>query len=244
MTDSPSPAGAEKGLFGRAIGVIFSPGETFRHVVRDPRAVGVLFLASVVIALATGLPQFTERGRMAALDTQVQAIERFTGQTVTPEMYAQLERQSYYGAYSAIAGTFIMLPVMTLVIAGVLWVAFNALLGGTATFKAVLAVVAHTQVITALGAVAAVPIQYFQGIQSMAGPFNLGALAPMLDPNGFLAMYLGGISVFTLWQVAVAAIGLSVLYGRRAGRVAIGLFAAYLVLAAVIAAVASSFMGR
>ena len=62
MTDSPAPAGAEKGLFGRAIGVIFSPGETFRHVVRNPRAVGVLFLASVVIALATGLPQFTERG--------------------------------------------------------------------------------------------------------------------------------------------------------------------------------------
>ena len=244
MSDSPAPAGAEKGLFSRAIGVIVSPGDTFRHVVRNPRAVGVLFLAAVVIALATGLPQFTERGRMAALDAQVQAIERFTGSAVTPEMYAQLERQAHYGAYSALAGTFIMLPVITLVIAGILWVTFNAILGGTATFKAVVAVVAHTQVIGALGAVAAVPIQYVQGIQSMAGPFNLGALAPMLDPRSFLAMYLGGISVFTLWQVAVTAIGLSVLYARPAGRVATGLIIAYLVLAAVITAVVSSFMGR
>jgi hypothetical protein len=244
MTDSPAPAGLDKGLFSRAIGVIFSPEDTFRSVARNPRAAGVLFLAAVVIALATGLPQFTERGRMAALDAQVQAIERFTGNAVTPEMYAQLERQAHYGAYSAIVGTFIMLPVMTLAIAGVLWVVFNAIMGGTATFKAVVAVVAHTQIIGALGAVAAVPVQYAQGIQSMAGPFNLGALLPMLDPGGFPAMFLGGISIFTLWQLAVAAIGLGVLYARPAGRVAAGLVIAYLVLAAVITAVVSSFMGR
>jgi hypothetical protein len=242
MTDSPASASAEKGLFSRAIGVIFSPGDTFRDVVRHPRPTGVLFIACLLIALSTGVPQLSERGRTAALDAQVQAIERFTGQPVTPEMYAQLEGQAHYGAYTAFGGTFIMLPVVTVVIAGVLWVVFNAVLGGTGTFKAVLAVVAHSQMIPAIGAVAAVPIQYAQGIQSMAGPFNLGALAPMLDPSGFLAMYLGGISVFTLWQIVVTAIGLSVLYGRRTGGVAVGLLVAYLVLAAVIAAVVSSFM--
>jgi hypothetical protein len=244
MTETTAPAGPEQGLFSRAIGVVFSPGETFQHVVRRPRPVGVMFLACLIVGLATGLPQLTERGRIAVLDAQVQQIERFTGQPVTPEMYAQLERQAGVGAYMAMVFTFIMLPFMTLVIAAVLWVVFNAILGGTGTFKAVLAVIAHTQIIAALGAVAALPIQYVQGIQSMAGPFNLGALLPMLDPGSFLAMFLGGISVFALWQIAVAAIGLGVLYNRRASRIATGLIVAYLLLAAAVAAVFSSVMGR
>jgi hypothetical protein len=76
----------------------------------------------------------------------------------------------------------------------------------------------------------------------MAGPFNLGALAPMLDPGSFPAMFLGGISVFTIWQVIVAAIGLGVLYRRPAGRVTAGLLGAYFLLAAVITGVMASFM--
>ena len=92
-----------------------------------------------------------------------------------------------------------MMPVMSLLITGVLWVVFNAILGGTAGFKSVLTVVTHSQVIGALGAVAAAPIQYLQGIQNMAGPFNFGVLVPMLDPGSFLALFLGGVSVFVLW---------------------------------------------
>ena len=243
MPESAATAPSGKGVLSRAIGIIVSPGATYREVLRNPSPVGILLLCCVVIAIATGLPQFTERGRQTALDSQVQAIERFTGKPVTPEMYEQMEGRAHYGAYGAFIGVFIMMPVMSLLITGVLWVVFNAILGGTAGFKSVLTVVTHSQVIGALGAVAAAPIQYLQGIQNMAGPFNFGVLVPMLDPGSFLALFLGGVSVFVLWQLAVCAIGLAVLYSRNAGRVTAGLTAVYLVIAAVITAVISSFMG-
>jgi hypothetical protein len=135
------------------------------------------------------------------------------------------------------------MPVISMIIAGVMWAIFNAILGGTASFKSVLTVVTHSQVIGALGAAASAPIQYLQGIQNMAGPFNFGVLVPMLDQNSFLAMFLGSISVFVLWQLAVCAIGLAVLYSRNTGRVTAGLIATYLVLAGVITGIVSSFMG-
>ena len=243
MPESVATAPSGKGVLSRAVGIIVSPGATYKDALRDPRPVGILLLCCLVIAMATGLPQFTERGQQTALDSQVQTIERFTGQPVTPEMYAQMEQRAVYGAYGAFAGVFIIMPVMSLLIAGVLWVVFNAILGGTGSFKSVLTVVTHSQVIGALGAVASAPIQYFQGIQNMAGPFNFGVLVPMLDPGGFLAMFLGGISVFVLWQLSVCAIGLAVLYSRSAGRVTAGLITVYLVLAAVITGVISSLMG-
>ena len=243
MSDSVATAPSGKGVFSRAIGIIVSPGATYKEALRNPRPVGILLLCCLLIAMATGLPQFTERGQQAALDSQVQAIERFTGQPVTAEMYAQMERQAVYGAYGAFAGVFIMMPVMSLIIAGVLWVVFNAILGGTAAFKSVLTVVTHSQVIGALGAVVSAPIQWLQGTQTMAGPFNFGVLLPMLDPGSFLAMFLGGIGVFVLWQLAVCAIGLAVLYSRRVGRVTAGLITAYLAIAAAITGVFSSFMG-
>jgi hypothetical protein len=77
----------------------------------------------------------------------------------------------------------------------------------------------------------------------MAGPFNFGALLPMLDPGSFLAMFLGSISVFVLWQLSVCAIGLSVLYRRSAGGVTTGLILVYLAIAAAVTAVVSSFIG-
>ena len=243
MPDSVATAPSGKGVLGRAIGIIVSPGATYKEVLLNPRPVGILLLCCLVIAMAAGLPQFTERGQQAALDMNVQNIERFTGRPVTAEMYTQMERQAAYGGYFAFVGVFVMMPVMSLIFTGVLWVVFNAILGGTATFKSVLTVITHSQVIGALGAVAAAPIQYLQGTQNMAGPFNFGVLLPMLDPGSFLALFLGGISVFVLWQLAVCAIGLAVLYSRSAGRVTAGLTASYLVIAAVVTGVISSFMG-
>lgn len=243
MPDSVATAPSGKGVFSRAIGIIFSPGATYREALQVPRPAGILLLCCLVIALATGLPQFTEHGRQAMLDSQVQGIERFTGQTVTPEMYAQMERQAMYGGYITFGWVFVMMPVASLIVTALLWVVFNALMGGTATFKSVLTVVTHSQVIGALGAVVAAPIQYLQGIQNIAGPFNLGALLPMLEPGSFFANFLGAVSVFVLWQLTVCGIGLAVLYKRTVGGVTLGLMAVYLVLMAVIAGLISSFTG-
>lgn len=227
MTDESTAAPPLPGLLSRAIGIITSPTETFRKVVQTPHAVGILFFVAVILAVSVGAPQFTETGRQAALDAQVQQIERFTHQPVTDAQLEGMQRTGRYTPYVTMASIFIILPITALIFSGLYWVVFNAIMGGTATYKQVLAVNTHAMVISALGALIGAPIQYIKGTASQSGPFNLGALVPMLDERGFIATFLGSISVFSIWGIIVTSIGLGVLYRRKSGGIAIGLFAVY-----------------
>jgi Yip1 domain len=244
MTQLETAAISDQGVWARAIGIIVSPGATFERVVRWPRPATILLLSCAVMALATGLPQFTERGRQASVDMQAQQVERMFGTPLTPEQYTQLEQRARFGPYIAFVGVFVAVPVLCLVFAGLYWVVFNTVLGGTASYKQVLAVITHSQVIAALGAVVSAPIQYIQGTQTAAGPFNLGALAPMLEPGSLVASFLGAISFFTLWSLIVTAIGLAALYRRRSGTIAGVLVGVYLAAVAVFTIGLSSLRGR
>jgi hypothetical protein len=228
------------GLFARAIGVIVSPTATFGSIVAHPRSAAIVFLASLIFGLASGLPQMTEQGRQAAVDMQVQQIERWTGQRVTDEQYSRMLEGSRFAAYFSIGSMLIFLPVVAMIFAAIYWAVFNALLGGTASFKQVLAVVSHSMVIGAVGQAAGAPIQYARGTITPGGPFNLGALLPMLEPSSFLAQFLGLTNVFTLWSVVVTAIGLGVLYRRRPTGIAVAL----LVVTGLFIGAGAYFMSR
>jgi len=62
----------------------------------------------------------------------------------------------------------------------------------------------------------------------MGGPFNLGALAPMLEEGSRLLRFLTNVSVFSIWGVFVNAIGLAVLYKRKTTGIFIALLVVYL----------------
>ncbi len=230
LTAAPMP-----NLISRAIGVITSPGATFAHVARAPKVAGMLFLVSLILGLAQGLPQLTERGRAAALDMQIEQMERF-GVQVTPEMTQQMEQRSRsnLGAYTSIVVMFVGIPFGAVIITVLLWVAFNTIMGGTASFKHVMAVVAHSQAVTALGALIAAPIMYARGVMSTSIA-NLGALLPMLDETSFLSKFLGGIDLFVIWWVVVLAIGLAALYRKKTSSIATGLFIVYGLILIVVA---------
>jgi hypothetical protein len=223
------------GLLSRAIGIITSPGATFVHVVRTPKVAGMLFLTSLLIGLAQGVPQFTERGRAAALEMQVQQMENW-GATVSDEMYQQLEQRSRTNtaAYLSIFGVFVAMPFGAVLITALFWAVFNTVMGGTATFKQVMSVVVHSQMISALGAIVAAPIMYARGVMSTSIA-NLGALLPMLEENSFLAKVLGMLDLFFIWWLVVLAIGMATLYKRKTSSVATGLFVFFGICVLVIA---------
>jgi hypothetical protein len=131
---------------------------------------------------------------------------------------------------------------MALIFAAIYWAAFNTVLGGMASFKQVLAVITHSQVIGALGMVAALPIALTTGKMTPTGPFNLGALAPGLEAGTTLAAFLGSISVFSLWGLVVTAIGLGVLYRRNSTNIAITIIAIFLLIMFGVASVWGKFM--
>ena len=228
--EAPTPAQPEMGLFARAWGVITAPGATMARVVASPRPVGILFLCALVIGMAAATPMFSAAGQQAALDSQVQARDAM-GRPMSDQEYATMQRITPYFAYITIGQMFIFLPIFSLIIAGLLWVVFNTILGGTASFKQVLAIVTHSSVIGTLGAVLGAPIQVLQNKVTAGGPFNLGALLPMLDQSSIPARFLGFTSVFQIWGFIVIGIGLAVLYRRKSANIIIGLILAYSLIA-------------
>jgi hypothetical protein len=244
MTDSAPVETRPLSLLQRIIGIITAPRATYENVVASPRPFGVLFVCALIIGITATAPQFTEPARQATLDMQIKSMERF-GVTATPEVIEKMEAQSrnpVSRAMGAIA-PLIMFPILALILSGLFWVFFNAILGGQASFKQVLAVTAHSYVITALATTLSLPILLYKFSMSMGGPFNLGALVPMLDETSTLARFLSGISVFSIWGWIVVAIGLGVLYKRSGRAIATTLVILSLVFTLAMTSVFGSIFG-
>lgn len=244
MTE-PTATAQPSSLLSRIIGVITSPKATFEKIVAVPRPVGVLAVVAFLVAASQQAPQFTEAGRHFALDQQVKFAEKIFGKTTTPEEYAKMDETAQKPVVRLVgfAAAFLFMPIFPLFLAAIYWAVFNTIMGGTATFKQVLAIVTHSAIITALGMALAVPIQLAKSAFSLTGPFTLGALAPnMAEPGTTLAGFLNGIDIFRIWGICVTAIGLAVLYRRKSTNIAIALMVIYFLFVLLMATIAPSIM--
>lgn len=225
---------ADPGLMSRFVGVVVSPRETFEAVAAHPRWLGMLLLIlGIVLVCIVGFLS-TEVGQQAAFDQQVSRMEAF-GTPMTDEQYQRMERMLPYFAYFAVANILILAPIVTLVVAGILFAVFNASLGGEATFKQVFAVVVHAGAINAVQQLFVLPLNYAR--ESMSSPTNLAVFFPILEESSFAARLLGMIDLFIVWWALVLAIGLGVLYRRKTRPIAVSLFATYGVIAVIIATI-------
>jgi hypothetical protein len=241
MTDpAPSPQPLP-GLLARVVGVVMSPKATFERLVHAPRILGMLALVSITAGIGSSAFTFTAAGQQAFVDMSAQQIERFTGQPPNDAQTAAIEKQAPFQAYITLVGSLVVIPIITAIEAGILFLIFNVVLGGTATYRQVYAVAIHAAVISILALLVAVPIQFARGVISMTGPANLGVLFPMLAENTVLSSFLGLIDFFRVWWVITIAIGLGVLYKRPTRGIALTLFGLYLV---IVAGVALIFHGR
>jgi hypothetical protein len=237
---SPAPAVAAS-LPARVIGVLTSPRAAYAGVAAHPRWFGMLVL---VLAISIGCVSAflsTEVGLNAFLDQQVRQSEAFTGHPMSDAQYARLETMLPYAPYLAAAGQLVTLPLMALVIAGLAFAVFNALLGGNATFKQTFAIVVHSGVITTAAQLFVMPLNYLR--ESMSSAANLGVFAPFLDEDTFLARLLGSVDLFILWWTVSLAIGLGVLYKKRTGPIATALIVLYVAIGIIIAAYKSAVSG-
>ena len=236
MTSTAPAAGstpAPQNLFARYIGMIVSPKDTYAAILPVPRWFGMLALTAVIVAFFTALPMTTEAGRQAALDNQVQQMQSL-GFTVSDEMYAQMEKGAARMPYTTGISILIMTPLIAVIIGGIFFAIFNAALGGEASFKQVLTVLAHAGAVSSLSAVLTGTINYLRGT-AVSSVANLGALLPMLPEKSFAANLLGAVDIFLIWYIVVLAIGLAVLYKRRTQPIAISLLSVYAVIAIGIA---------
>jgi hypothetical protein len=240
VAEPVAPPAGGKSLFTRFWGLLTSPREAFADVVARPRVLGMMGLVILVSVTCTAGFLSTSVGKQAYLDQAVRATESFSGQ-VTDERYALLERMSAYAAPLVAVQMAVLGPLVWLILAGILFAGFNAAIGGDASFRQVFAVVVHSSAVTVVQQLFVTPLNVVR--ESMSSATNLSVFLPMLDESSFITRFLGTIDVFLIWQVVVLAAGLGVLYRRRTGPIAIGLFVVYGIIAIIIAAVTSGRAG-
>jgi hypothetical protein len=173
----------------------------------------------------------TDVGQQALVDQWERTAAAF-GRPVDDAAYARLQELSggapLYGAAIALVNG----PVLTLIAATLVFAAFRRT-RAEVTFRQVLAVAAHAGVILAVRQMIAAPAAYIRETTSSATA--VGVWFPMFDEASPAARFLGTLDLMMLWWVTVLAVGVAVLYRRRATRVAAMLTGAYAAIALVLA---------
>jgi hypothetical protein len=239
----PQTAGAaaadarDKGLFARFAGILFAPRATYAVVAARPRWLGIFLTVYLISAAATTALISTDVGRNALIDRQIAQQESF-GRKMTQEQIDRLEKYSVYFVYATPVFQFAGFAIGSLVVAGIVFAVFNAMLGSDATFKQVFAVVTHSGVVLAVLALFTTPLAYAR--ESLSSTTNLAVFLPFLDDSSFAARFLGAIDLIFIWWMVSLAIGLGVLYRKRTGPIAITLLSVYAVIGLIIAAIKSA----
>ena len=231
---------ASKSLAARIVGVIFSPGETYRTIVAHPRVFGALAATTIVMAVAVFVWLSTEVGQNATLDQQMQVMESFRID-LPDEAYDRIEASAGRARYFAAVSILVFSPVIAAVVAGIMLLVFNVVLGGDATFKQALAIVAHSQVLLVIQQIFVLPLNYER--ETMASATTLAVFVPMLSETTFFARFLGWVDLFRIWWFVSLAIGVAVLYKRKSGPIAWTLIGLYVLFALVVAAALTAFAG-
>ena len=245
MTDTTTlePEVQLPSVFARAIGVVTSPKATFELVVKKPQPWAILALIALVLGLCQSAFLWTDRGQQALIDFQMQQGEKWSkalGHEMTQEesdqAYARAQKTAPFQKYIALVQFFVGMPVVLLFFSLLFWVAFNAVLGGTASFKHVMAVQAHAMMASCLGGIFGVIMSFAHGAMTTA-PGNIGQLLPMLPEGTYLAKFFGFLDIFALWNCILSGIGLGVLYKRSGRAISTTLIVIYVVFVACIAAI-------
>ena len=236
MTDityepSASPAAPEPnaGSFPkRVVDTFFSPIALFQRFGARPPWVDVM-----IVSVVLGIVAFALIPSDVWVATMEEAM-RQQGQELPPgaDPASMAGMQRIFGMVAAVLMPWIFLAIQ----AGLMVLIFSVVLGGKATFRQYVGVVAHASLIGAVGQLAALPIIIRQGVMSQG--ITLGALVGGMDHDAFLYQFLNAWNVFMIWQLVVLGLGASALNRRIGAGTAIGvLLGVYAVIAAVIAAV-------
>jgi hypothetical protein len=237
---APVPSAPSKSLPERVFGILMAPRATYADVAARPRVLGMLLFILLFGGAAIFTFLSTDVGKNVMLDNQIEQMKAF-GVNVTQPMLDRLEQGMDRQRYFAVAGQAVTLPLMALIVAGLSFAVFTAIMGGEAKFGQVFAVVIHSGVVFSFSQLFTLPLSYVR--EKMSSATNLAVFAPFLDDNTFAARALGSIDLIVVWWLINLAIGFGVLYKKRTQPIATTLLIVYVVIGLIIAGVKTALSG-
>jgi hypothetical protein len=239
MATTPVPATEPRAAIsplGRIVGVLFSPKATFEDIVRKP----TWLLPLVIMAVLGVLAAVSLNQRMNWRDYVSQQIEKSSrASQLTPE---QKQQQIDAGAKFAPISSYIFgapAPIaILLVVALVMWGAYNLLGGANTNYKTSLAIVSHAFVPSYIGSLLFLLVIFLKpvGTVDLQNPVatNVAAFLPDDVPK-WLDAFCKNVDVFVIWVLLLIAIGFAAtnpkkLKGGKSLSIALTVMAVYVVL--------------
>jgi hypothetical protein len=220
---------------GRIVGVFFSPKATFQDIVRKPSwAVPLVLLTLFSIGVSVAINQ-----RINWREFMAQQIEK---NPRSANLSAEQKQQQIEGGAKftppftyaiGVCGPIIFV----LVVALVMWGAYNLLGGANTNFGASLAITSHAALPGLVSSLLFILILYLKppGTVDLENPIatNVAAFLPE-DSAKWLMALLKSIDIFTFWTLILLAIGFAAtnpkkLRGSKAFTIAFSVWAAYVV---------------
>jgi hypothetical protein len=220
--------------------VVTAPRATYTAIAAAPHVLDAMAVVALVCAGTSFVFLSTEVGREALLDRQLRLAESL-GIEVSDEQYAAMQAGLDTARDATTGGTIAAVVVGSVLLAALVATVFGRRARATGTYRQVLAVVVHSELLLALQRLLTTPLNYTRG--SMSSPTNLAVFFPMLDELSLGARLLGTIDLFWIWWLVNLSIGIAVLYRRPAPPIALALVAAYGALAAAVAAAVFLYSG-
>lgn len=218
-------------LPARIVQVFVSPAKLFDALRQRPAWLGaILGLIGLSIALQFLTPVIVpdEVLRRAAEARIADFVPAGTDPAVLEQ---QVDAAVSPGAIGVIGTAVIATPILLSIIAGLLLIAFNVIMGGEASFKQLLSGTAHAMYIYTAGGIVSIGL--------MAVGAEMTTLTPGLflpEMEGFIGRFLNGINIFSVWTCGVLGVAVSRFYpGRSVAAGTTYLLALYLILVAAIA---------
>ena len=200
----------------RLMGVFISPGETFEDVARKPGFVAPLVLLILINIASTEL--FLHKIGMESVVRWGLEHSNRVSQDQIPGLVEKMT--PYYTWMARIVGP-IWPPLVALVAAVVGLIAVNNIFGGRISFKTAFSTSSYAYAVNIIYYILVPtmflfgdPDHYISNPQNPA-PTSVGFfLNPQATSKPLLAL-AGSLEVFTIWYMALLAVGLSVASGRK-----------------------------
>lgn len=234
----------EDSAFGRIVSVLTNPTKTFESIRQRPTWLAVmaaLILAVVLTGHLAGTKVDWQGAAREAIDSSPQA-QQLTGE----EREQRADSAASFMRYGNTIAPVLVIPIFTLIGAGVLLVVVNVM-GGQMTFVQSLSTSLHSAVPQIVARLLWLPVIFtrdsidaleLQGNSVLKS--NLGAFAGEETAPALRAL-MASIDVFGLWGVALSAIGVAVVGRLSKGTgilIAVGLWVFWTLVGAGLASLA------
>jgi hypothetical protein len=207
------------------LGIFASPGETFGRLKEKPT-----WLIPLVIVVGFGVLSSAALFRKVVVPTQ---IERLTSNPDIPEEQMKKVKMTMGGTRGmviALVGPAVAVPIVSCILAGLLC-ALSSILGGDVTFKKMFSLVCHSSLIGVLASIIKVPIMFVKG--SMSVHTSLALIVPNMSTTSNVFQLLSKVDIFTIWQVYLVGLGLSIMSGISSKKSTISIFLLWVVWVAI-----------